>query len=459
MPSSIDLWLVAALGFLGSFGHCVGMCGPVAAAFALGESGRKEAQQKVDKQKADKQQVLAGQLWFHLRLNFGRLLSYVLVGSAIGALGSAVFAGGELAGVGSGLRRAIAILTGLLLVWFGLSQAKPGWLPTLPFLHPAKQQKVHERLTAAMSQISHGSQILTPVLLGLLWGLIPCGFLYAGQLRAAETQSWLGGAAVMLAFGAGTMPAMIGMGAATSLLSSDRRSQLFKMGGWITVVIGLLLLIRTGDTMSDYSGHGSLILLVLALVARPVSGFWPNLLRYRRGLGVGACLLSLLHLLHMVSHTWQWNLRALRFMLFSHQVGVWLGAIALLLMIPLTLTSFDAAQKAMGSRWRRLHLLSVPILILAAVHAVMVGSHYWGALDLSWKNQTQVGLLGAVVAVVLLLRSRQVWSLFAVEKYYVLPKSAPIQSAPSKNVVSKSVLSKSTSEKMASVSTDDCCTR
>ena len=430
MPSSLDLWLVAALGFLGSFGHCVGMCGPVAAAFALGERGRAGERKKGEKQTA--------QIWFHLRLNVGRLLSYALVGAAIGALGSAVFAGGELAGVGSGLRRAIAILTGLLLVWFGLSQAKPGWLPTLPFLHPVKQQQIHERLTSAMSQVSGQSRILTPVFLGLLWGLIPCGFLYAGQLRAAETQSWLGGAAIMLAFGAGTLPAMVGMGAATSVLSGDRRSQLFRMGGWVTVVIGLLLLVRTGDTMSDYSGHSALILLGLSLVARPVSAFWPGLLRYRRGLGVGACLLSLLHLLHMVSHTWQWNFRAVQFMLRSHQIAIWLGAIALLLMLPLTLTSFDAAQKAMGTRWRKLHLLSVPILILAVIHTIMVGSHYWGALSLTWQNQAQVGLLSLAVAIVLLVRSRKIWSLVAMEKYYALPKSTP--------------------QKDLDVSADDCCT-
>ena len=414
MPSLLDLWLVAALGFLGSFGHCVGMCGPVAAAFALGEE-RREGEKKRK----------TGDFGFHLLLNFGRVLSYTLVGAAIGALGSAIFAGGELAGVGSGLRRAIAILTGLMLIWFGLSQAKPGWLPSLPLLHPAKQQQLHERLTAAMASVSHRSQLLTPILLGLLWGLIPCGFLYAGQLRAAETQSWLGGAAVMLAFGAGTMPAMVAMGAATSFLSRDRRSQLFRMGGWVTVIIGLLLLARTGDTMSDYSGRGALVLLVLSLVARPLSSVFPALLRYRRGLGVGACLLSLLHLLHTISHTWQWNLRAIRFMLFSHQVAIWLGAIALLLMLPLALTSFDAAQKAMGPRWRRLHLLSVPVLILAVVHTIVVGSHYWGALSLSWQNQLQVGLLAAGTVGVLLVRSQKFWTLFAIEKHYVPPTHKP----------------------------------
>lgn len=378
-----------------------------------GESGR------VGEEKAEK----TAPLWFHLLLNIGRLLSYGLVGAAIGALGSAVFAGGEWAGVGSGLRRAIAILTGLMLIWFGLSQAKPGWLPALPFLHPAKQRQIHEKLTLAMSKVSGQSRLLTPVLLGLLWGLIPCGFLYAGQLRAAETQSWLGGAAIMLAFGAGTLPAMVGMGAATSFLSGDRRSQLFKMGGWVTVVIGLLLLVRTGDTMSDYSGHGALVLLILTLIARPMSRLWPALLNYRRGLGVGACLLSLLHLLHTASHTWSWNFRAVQFMLPSHQIGVWLGAIALLLMLPAAFTSFDRAQKALGNRWRKIHLLGIPALLLAAVHTVVVGSAYWGSLALTWQNQLHVGLLGLAVALVLGVRSRQFWTILSLEKYYVLPKT------------------------------------
>lgn len=441
MPTPLDLWLVAALGFLGSFGHCVGMCGPVAAAFALADSrGSGENGRGGERERARK----GAQIGFHLLLNLGRLLSYALVGALIGALGSVVFAGGELAGVGSGLRRAIAILTGLLLIWFGLSQAKPGWLPSLPLLHPAKQQQIHERLTRAMSKVSGQSKQLramTPILLGLLWGLIPCGFLYAGQLRAAETQSWLGGAAVMLAFGAGTMPAMVGMGAATSMLSGDRRSQLFRMGGWVTVIIGALLLIRTGDTMSDYSGHAALILLILTLIARPLSGWWTGLLHCRRGLGVGAFLLSCLHLLHMASHTWQWNFRAVRFMLPSHQIGVWLGAIALLLMLPAALTSFDRAQKSLGNRWRRLHLLGVPALLLAAVHTVMVGSHYWGAIALTWQNQLQVGLLGLAVLMVLGGRSRQIWSLLSLEKYY----------APPKTNASKAISS------VGDASADDCC--
>ena len=286
MPSPLDLWLIAALGFLGSFGHCVGMCGPVTAAFALSYQRQSEPDSSMQVRS------VRSHFWFHILLNLGRLLSYALVGAGIGALGSVVFAGGQMAGIGSALRRSIALLTGVMLIWFGLTQASPGFLPALPFLNPA--QRLHERLNLAMSAVSiRSAALLTPLLLGLLWGLIPCGFLYAGQLRAAETQSWVGGAAIMLAFGLGTLPAMLTTGVTTSLLSRDRRSQLFRCGGWLTVIIGTLLLVRTGDTMSDYSGHAALVCLTLALIARPISRFWAAPLRYRRSLGVGAFALKL----------------------------------------------------------------------------------------------------------------------------------------------------------------------
>ncbi|MGB3300393.1 MAG: sulfite exporter TauE/SafE family protein, partial [Phormidesmis sp.] len=322
----------------------------------------------------------------------------------------------------------------------------PGLLPALPFLHPAQQQHIHEKLTRLMMKVSgrkadpEASQtidqiidrtaIFTPLVLGLLWGLIPCGFLYAGQLRAAETQSWTGGAMIMLMFGLGTLPAMLAMGAATSWLSRDQRSQLFRIGGWLTVLIGTLLLWRTGDTMSDYSGHGALICLMLALIARPISRLWAAPLRYRRLLGVSAFVLALLHVIHMASHTWNWHFQAVRFMLREQQFGVLLGAIALLLLLPAALTSFDGAYKRLGNRWRKLHLLSLPALLLAAAHTIIIGSSYWGPLMLRWPNQVRaVGLLAAVV-MVLGVRSPYIWSLLSLKNYYALPKSSLQNSSP-----------------------------
>ncbi|MGK7923529.1 MAG: sulfite exporter TauE/SafE family protein, partial [Trichodesmium sp.] len=270
----LELLLLTTLGFFGSFGHCVGMCGPLTASFSL------SAKSPVSSNKWR-------QFQFHTLLNFGRLCSYTLTGAGIGALGSVLVASGHLAGIDSDLRRWLAIITGLMLIWFGLAKVQPQLLPNLPIFHPFKKSNLHNRLSAVMVNLSMENKWWTPALLGLVWGLMPCGFLYAAQIKAAETSNiWLG-AASMFAFGLGTLPSMLGVGMLTSFLSADKRSQLFQMAGWVSIFVGIMVVMRNGD-MVDYTGHAAIFCLMLALVARPISRFWSQPLRYRRALGVGA---------------------------------------------------------------------------------------------------------------------------------------------------------------------------
>jgi uncharacterized protein len=419
MVDMLDFLLVLGLGFLGSFGHCAGMCGPITAAFAL--STQPTSASRSIPASSPNQSFRWSQIRFHVLLNLGRVLSYALIGAVIGAVGSVVIASGQLAGIGSDLRRIMALVTGGLLIWFGLVQLSPG-LPKLPLLHPLLQGQWHQRLSQAMLQLSLHRRWWTPFLLGIVWGLIPCGFLYAAQIKAAETGNlWIGGA-TMLAFGLGTLPTMLGVGVSASMLSADRRSQLFRLGGWITLLIGILTVMRTGDTMVDYTGHAALICLVLALIARPISRLASGLLQYRRALGVGAFVLSVAHVLHMVEHSWGWNLQALFFMMPRHQWGIWAGAIALVLMMPAAFTSFDQAQKWLGNGWRALHLLAVPALVLVAIHCALIGSHYLGAGQISGWNKAAVTVLSLTVLAVFLIRWRWIWSFLSWEKFYVAPK-------------------------------------
>jgi hypothetical protein len=401
----LDFLLVMTLGFLGSFGHCMGMCGPIAIAFSLAQQPAKSS-------------TLWQQMRFHLLLNLGRILSYALVGAGIGLLGSVLLAGGQLAGVGSGLRRLMSLLTGGLLIWFGLAQISPGLLPKLPFLNPMAQGTLHDRLNHAMLHLSLHDRWWTPALLGMTWGLIPCGFLYAAQLKAAETGDLWRGGAMMLAFGLGTLPVMLGVGVSAAAVSRDRRSQLFRLGGWVTLTIGILTLWRTGDTMTDYTGHAALICLGLALLARPISRLWAAPLHYRRVLGVGAFVLSIAHTAHMAEHSWGWNLQAFWFMLPQHQWGIGLGGIGLGLMAPAALTSFDWAQKKLGQSWRSIHLLTVPALIFCAAHCILTGSHYLGSLQRTWLNWGQTIGLTIMVLGILLLRMRWIWLHLGWEQVY-----------------------------------------
>lgn len=396
----LDLVLISTLGFLGSFGHCAGMCGPLTVAFSLSSTPKNK---------------LAA-LRFHLLLNLGRIIAYALIGGAIGGLGSVLIAGGQIAGTGSGLRRAIAILTGTMLIWFGLIQIKPDLLPRLPLLHLVS----HDRISNAMTKISTQKSWWIPLALGLLWGLIPCGFLYAAQIKAAETGNPILGAATMFAFGMGTLPTMLGVGFFAGRLSAHKRSQLFRAGGWVTIAIGIMTLLRT-DEMVDFTGHAALLCLMLALIARPISQFFPQLLRYRRALGVGGFAIALAHTFHMLDHTLQWNFDAVFFMLPQHQLGMIAGMVALLLMIPAAVTSCDRLQNYLGKLWRQIHLLSVPAFLLCNLHAALIGSHYLGGFEWKLHDQLLTAVLAVVAVLVLLVRSRLFWSILSLDNFYVAP--------------------------------------
>ena len=171
--------------------------------------------------------------------------------------------------------------------------------------------------------------------------------------------------------------------------------------------------------MVDYTSHASLFCLMLALTARPISRLWSSPLKYRRALGVGAFVLALAHTAHMMEHTLNWNYDAIAFMLPMHQWGMVAGFLALILMTPAAVTSFDRIQTYLGKRWRQIHLLGVPAVILTAIHAALLGSHYLGAGEENWSNQLWTVLLFLAVLAVLLVRSPLFWSILSLEKYYV----------------------------------------
>jgi uncharacterized protein len=392
----IDLLLMVALGFLGSFGHCVSMCGSLVVALSI----------------AGKTPEPRRQWWFHVVMNLSRIISYACGGAILGGISAALIAGGQLVGIGSQLRSSMAIIGGILLIGSGFSQIFPGEWPL----------KVGRTCQKSIEQTTK-----QPWLLGILWGLMPCGFLYTAQLKAIESGSVIAGALIMLAFGLGTAPVMLGMGISASHFSLHRRSQLRLAGGWIAILVGIITLGRSGDTMQDGTGYGAIICLILALVARPLSKLWSGLLSYRRLLGVSGLLLSIVHILHVVVHNWEGNWAAWMYLLPSQQAGVGAGLIATLLLLPAAITSFDRAQSYLGQNWRKLHLLGIPALMLATTHGILTGASYLGTVQVTderwWKS---IGAL-LVMILVLLVRWRWLWLVLSIEKFYASPttKSDP----------------------------------
>ncbi len=387
----IDLLLMISLGFFGSFGHCASMCGSLAVALAIDS--------------APTERTWRQSWWFHGMMNLSRIISYSLGGAALGGVSAIIIASGQLIGISSQLRSIVALVGGLLLIWSGLGQVFPGEWPLPSFWQTCR----HSVNTAARQ----------PWILGLLWGWMPCGFLYTAQLKAIESGSVSGGALTLLAFGLGTTPVMIGIGVFAGYFSLERRSQLRRAGGWIAILVGVITLGRSGDSI-DGTGYGAIICLMLALVARPISKLWPLLLSYRRLLGVGAVVLSIIHMLHMV-HGWDWNLAAVWFLLPGQQAGIAAGCSALLLLSPGMLTSFDRAQSYLGNNWRKLHLLSIPALLLATTHGILTGASYLGTVQVTVDGQARSISFLLVVFLVLLIRWR--WLVLYLGKFYVSIKS------------------------------------
>jgi uncharacterized protein len=402
---TIDDWLMVSLGFLGSFGHCLGMCGPLSTALLL--SDPKDLNDLKDA--GDRKPNPLSRLLPVILLNTGRLISYGLVGGLMGGVGSVLVAGGGWVGLGSPLRQGIAIVTGLLLVGFGLAAMGDRGLPSHPLA-----ARLHEQINRWMGRWVMAS----PLVLGLLWGMMPCGFLYVAQLKAAETLNPVAGAITMVAFGCGTLPMMMGIGALAAHFSHDRRSQLFRMGGAVTIAIGVLTIFRSSE-MVDFTGHASIGCWMLALVARPIAKVLPLLLVYRRGLGVSAGLLAVMHVVHMLSHSLNWNLGAVTFLSRSQQWGFLLGFSALLLVIPPLCTSFDQAVRFLGvQQWRKIHLLSLPGLFLALMHTLLLGSNYLGNPELTPQQWNHTLVLLMTSLIVIAIRSSMIWKWFGQEARY-----------------------------------------
>src|SRR5262245_47016393 len=140
----------------------------------------------------------------HIYFNLGRILSYTLLGGAIGALGSALTLSAEVNG-------ALTILASIVMVLLGLQRlnllpALTRYLPTMP---KAFSHRIHD---LAERDANGGAFIL-----GAATFFLPCGFTQALQLYVLAKGSFAVGALTMLAFSLGTLPALLSLSALSSL--------------------------------------------------------------------------------------------------------------------------------------------------------------------------------------------------------------------------------------------------
>jgi len=207
-----------ATGLVGSLGHCAGMCGPLVGSFALAAAplGARRS--------------LLGQLAYHA----GRVTTYGAVGAVMGLTGSFVNVAGRLAGV----QQVVAVLAGLLMVLLGLGAA--GLSAALKSLEARASARVIGLVRGILE--GGGPGRLYPT--GLALGLLPCGLSWTVFLGAAGTGSAAEGLLLALAFGLGTVPALLAVGAAGVAVGVRARGLLARAGGVLVAALGVLLVVR-----------------------------------------------------------------------------------------------------------------------------------------------------------------------------------------------------------------------
>ena len=207
----MTIWWTTALltGFVGSL-HCIGMCGPLAVALPIGRFPVG-------------QRGLARGLY-----HAGRLSAYSLLGAVVGTVGQGLLL--------TGLQRPVSIGAGvLLLVWAVSARALPGWMQTSPSVR---------KLMAPFAKLLRQPTLPHLAGLGFLNGLLPCGSVYVALVGALLMPSPMGGAGYMLAFGVGTLPAMLSVNLVVSRLSPFVRHRLSRSLPVVTIAVALLLIGR-----------------------------------------------------------------------------------------------------------------------------------------------------------------------------------------------------------------------
>ena len=239
----ISLPLPAFLLGLWYSGHCLMMCGGLAAA----AGHRSRSAPGLVSPPARWAELLAWQL--------GRVSSYSLMGAISGAVGGAFLAFTAL----DTARHAAMVLANLMLLALGLhllrisrlitqleSRLGRVWAFIQPFAVASLTPSGASHTESLTSSTAIAGRIARAARVGALWGWLPCGLVYSMVLTAAVTGSAWTGLGWMLAFGLGTIPSLfVASWASGMVLSGPRSDRIRQVAGLLVVSFALWGLARS----------------------------------------------------------------------------------------------------------------------------------------------------------------------------------------------------------------------
>ncbi|WP_448519868.1 sulfite exporter TauE/SafE family protein [Rhodoflexus sp.] len=209
----IGLWTGFLMGLLGSF-HCVGMCGAIALSIPMDFSARIALIRDA------------------ILYNSGRVITYALIGILLGYFGETFFR--------SGYQQWLAFEVGILIVivYFipdTLGNKIGKWLG---FNH------LTNFIKKSFNWLLHRPSPATFVLIGMLNGLLPCGFVYMAGATAILADSMSGGVMHMAGFGLGTIPMMLTTVVSSQFISIKVRNAIKGVRPYLAMLLATLFILR-----------------------------------------------------------------------------------------------------------------------------------------------------------------------------------------------------------------------
>ncbi len=216
----ISSYSVAFLMGLFSSLHCLGMCGSIIGSLTL----------SLDKSIRTHKH----RLWpYVMSYNLGRILSYAIAGLLAGFAEEVLSR--PLGGHG---HRVLQILSALIMMGAGLYIA--GWFPRFAYI-----EKIGSLFWL---QIEPFGRRLIPIsnlpkafIFGMIWGWLPCGLVYTALALSATSGDMLRSSLTMLAFGSGTIPAVLTVGVMTSwMIKLSHMKRFRQMTGLTFIFLSIL---------------------------------------------------------------------------------------------------------------------------------------------------------------------------------------------------------------------------
>lgn len=197
------------VGLLGSF-HCIGMCGPIAIALPKSKN------------------LLASRLLY----NLGRVITYSILGLLFGLLGERL----EM----FGLQRIISITLGVIIILSVLT-------PAAYRIRISQNLGLYNGVTLLKSYFAKmfkSHSMASMLVIGLLNGLLPCGFVYIGITGAIAVGSAVNGMLFMAMFGLGTFPIMLGASLIGSFVNLNIRQKLTRLLPAFSIILAIIFILR-----------------------------------------------------------------------------------------------------------------------------------------------------------------------------------------------------------------------